>query len=131
MTLEILLIDDDPIGQYLHNNVLTKCNFPAQTMFENGALALDYILEKKDQNMMFLIFLDINMPVMNGWELLEELNKSSIKAEIQVVILTSSIDLSDREKANQYAQVFKFLEKPLIASCVNQLKENANLAPYF
>ena len=131
MILEILLVDDDPIGQYLHNNILTKCNFPEQLMFENGALALDYILEKKDEDILFLIFLDINMPVMNGWELLEALSENCIKPAIKVVILTSSIDSSDRKKANGYPQVVKFLEKPLTESCVSQIKSNTDLSSYF
>ncbi|WP_158975430.1 response regulator [Cellulophaga sp. L1A9] len=131
MILEILLVDDDPIGQYLHNSMLNKCDVSGQKMFENGALALKYIMEKKDQEILFLIFLDINMPVMNGWELLEALNKTPSKAAFKVVILTSSIDYSDREKADQHAQVFKFVEKPLTIACVEDIKANADLASFF
>ncbi|AIZ41352.1 response regulator [Cellulophaga baltica] len=131
MILEILLVDDDPVGQYLHNNILTKCDFPKQLLFENGALALDYILEKKDEDILFLIFLDINMPVMNGWELLDALHKMSITAIYKVVILTSSIDSSDRGKADDYPQVFKFVEKPLSVTCIDAIKENTDLASYF
>ena len=60
---------------------------------------LDYILANKDKDKVFLILLDINMPVMNGWEFLDQLNTIVIKPLVKVVIVTSSIDSADKDKA--------------------------------
>tara|TARA_R110002051_G_scaffold65839_1_gene119479 strand:- start:23743 stop:24153 length:411 start_codon:yes stop_codon:yes gene_type:complete len=128
MILEILLVDDDPVVQYLHKTLLSKFNFPEQKFFSNGEFALDYILENNNQNLLFLILLDINMPVMNGWEFLEELKKHSIKSLVKVVILTSSIDNSDKDKAKSYHQVFEFMEKPLHETFICNLKSDTDLA---
>ena len=49
MTLEILLVDDDIVVQYLHKAVLSKCNFPEQNFFSDGQLVLDYILKNRDE----------------------------------------------------------------------------------
>jgi CheY-like chemotaxis protein len=127
---EILLVDDDPIVQFLHKSVLTECNLPEQKLFSNGQLVLDYVLENKDNDILFLILLDINMPFMNGWEFLEELNKTSLSAEVKVVIVTSSIGASDKEKSKNYEQVFDFFEKPLEKYMIMNLKNNENLAPF-
>lgn len=127
MTLEILLVDDDPIVQYLHKTILSKYNFPTQKFFSNGALALDYILENRENDILFLVLLDINMPVMNGWAFLEKLKSFSIKPLVKVVIVTSSIDSLDKDKANNYQQVFEFIEKPLPENFVCHLKKDADL----
>ena len=130
MTLEILLVDDDIVVQYLHKTVLSKCNFPVQKLFSDGKLVLDYILENKDKDILFLILLDINMPVMNGWEFLDELKNHTIKPLLKVVIVTSSIDSSDKEKAEKYKEVFQFMEKPLQETLVCNLKNDLDLAPF-
>jgi len=128
MTLEILLVDDDPVVQYLHKSVLLKSNFPEQKFFSNGALVLNYILENKHEDLLLLVLLDINMPCMNGWEFLEELNNLVIKPLVKVVIVTSSINGSDRDKAKKYHHVFEFMEKPLTEERVGNLKNDTDLA---
>ena len=130
MKLEILLVDDDPVVLYLHKATFNKCNFPQQLFFENGRLVLDYILANKDKDKVFLILLDINMPVMNGWEFLDQLNTIAIKPLVKVVIVTSSIDSSDKDKAKNYEQVFEFMEKPLQEKLIFNLRNNKDLAPY-
>mgnify|MGYP003670545173 FL=1 len=130
MTLEILLVDDDIVVQYLHKAVLSKCNFPEQNFFSDGQLVLDYILKNKDEDILFLILLDINMPVMSGWEFLDELKNHTIKPLLKVVIVTSSIDSSDKEKAEKYQEVFEFMEKPLQQELVCNLKTDPDLVTY-
>ncbi|QWX83964.1 response regulator [Cellulophaga sp. HaHaR_3_176] len=122
MKLKILLVDDDPVVQYLHKTVLSGCNYPAQEMFSNGRLALDYIIKEDSEDTVFLVLLDINMPIMNGWEFLDELSNTTIQSNVKVIVVTSSIDQSDKEKAGDCKNVFGFLEKPLLENDVNDLK---------
>lgn len=130
MTLEILVVEDDPVVQYLHKSVLKKCSLPEQKYFYNGKLALEYILENRNKDLLYLILLDINMPIMNGWEFLEELSKHTISPQVKVVMVTSSIDGFDKERAGKYKHVFQFMEKPLIEESVSSLRNDADLASY-
>lgn len=130
MTLEILLVDDDPIIQFVHKTILTNCNFPKQLFFENGRVVMDYILKNKNEDKVFLVLLDINMPVMNGWEFLEELRNTTIKPSVKVVIVTSSIDASDKEKSKNYIQVCDFMEKPLQEKLICNLRNNPDLPQF-
>src|SRR5690606_9978021 len=81
----------------------------------NGQLALEYLEENALalQAKEVLILLDIRMPVMDGWTLLEEMNAKKIGVNHNVVMLTSSTSPSDRAKAMAYPFVMGYLEKPL------------------
>lgn len=75
--------------------------------FENPYLALDWLATNEAD----LLMLDVNMPEMNGWEFLDELNK--LKILIDVKMLTSSLDPDDIENSMGYTQISGFLIKPL------------------
>jgi CheY-like chemotaxis protein len=71
-----------------------------------------------------LIFLDLNMPVMGGWEFLDHFNSPEFSEfnTIKVVVLSSTIDPEDLEKAKQYPMVIDFLSKPITRSMLEYLK---------
>lgn len=71
---------------------------------------------------LFLVFLDINMPVMNGWGFLDELQTFAREDNTQVFVVTSSIDRADVEHAKQYALVKRFLSKPVDAEVLEELR---------
>lgn len=103
----IFIVDDDPITVFGIKKVLStivECN--SVSTFQNGKLALDKILImiENDQQLPEIIFLDINMPVMDGWQFLQEFLELPIKNKIRVNILTSSIDSHDRENWEFYKQ---------------------------
>ena len=70
-----------------------------------------------------LILLDINMPVMDGWDFLNELQKIEEGKNIPVVLITSSVDNHDIEKAKTYAQIKGYFTKPLPKEGINDILE--------
>ncbi len=109
----VFLVDDDPINNLINKRLLGKVGVSEKIIeFMEGEDALSQIqLEPCEKNI--LIFLDINMPVLNGWEFLEKYIESFPDRNDKIVILSSSIDFQDRQKANGFEIVSGFLEKPL------------------
>ena len=107
----IWFIDDDDINNMLSERLIDK-HFPAADCktFLDAEEALEEI-QKNETLKPDAIFLDINMPRMNGWEFLEELEK--LQLPVNVYMLTSSIDPRDQEKAHSYNLVKDFISKPL------------------
>ncbi len=130
----ILLVDDDPTTNFLNEELIAESEVAVQThVVWNGQEALDYInLEGKYKNkrrekyaLPNLIFLDINMPLMDGFEFLEEYNKlpKAMKAEVVVIFLTTSDAQKDRLQSNIHDLVYDFLEKPLRRNVLLKIKE--------
>jgi CheY-like chemotaxis protein len=96
----------------------------------NGQQGIDYYKtllnspEADKSNYPNLIFLDLNMPIMNGWEFLDEFVKTYYVQfpKTKVVILTSSIDPKDEERASEYSIAIDFLSKPLTGTMLNDLR---------
>lgn len=109
----IFLVDDDPINNLINRRLLGKAgigNHIEEYLSAQEALEKIKSLSKDGS---LLIFLDINMPVLNGWEFLEEYKTLFSDRDDKIVILSSSIDFQDRQKALEYPIVSGFLEKPL------------------
>jgi CheY-like chemotaxis protein len=113
----ILLIDDDSATNFINAHLLKKLGYAENIVVrENGREALDYLQEESEAgNRPDLIFLDINMPCMNGWEFLEEYRKLDHQApdSVIIVMLTTSPLLDDQLKANAMAEIAEFRNKPL------------------
>lgn len=114
--VKVLIIDDDPIVSFIHKSLVVKrniCSSPKN--FSNGIEALDFLHvdSSKEQDTHYLILLDINMPLMNGWEFLDALKDMEVARRAQVVVVTSSPDKEDWEKANNLDLVAYYIEKPL------------------
>ncbi|MEB2785054.1 response regulator [Algoriphagus persicinus] len=109
----IFLVDDDPINNLINKRLLGKVGIAGNIVeFLEGEQAL-LQLNDSDPNQSLLIFLDINMPVLNGWEFLDKYQELHPNRSDKIVILSSSIDYQDRFKAQGYQIVSGFLEKPL------------------
>lgn len=114
MSQVILIIDDDPIICLIHRRFTQKNHLAAEPLvFSNGLAALNYLFNFYHHENDYLILLDINMPVMNGWEFLQEINKQYSVKNLNVFIVSSSIQASDRNKARTLNYVVDFLEKPM------------------
>lgn len=109
----IFLVDDDPINNLINNRLLNKVKVTEKIEeFLEGQYAIERISQiPLDKNI--LIFLDINMPVMNGWEFLTIYQDTFTGRNDKIIILSSSIDFQDRQKAQEFSIVSDFLEKPL------------------
>ena len=109
----IFLVDDDPINNLINNRLLNKVKVTEKIEeFLEGQYAIERIAEMPVDKTL-LIFLDINMPVMNGWEFLKIYQDRFEERDDIIIILSSSIDFQDRQKAKEYSIVSDFLEKPL------------------
>ena len=130
---QILCIDDDPITLMLCKKVIVKSSFSNEIITsQNGEEALSYfntIKYTNNKNKQIpqpqLIFLDLNMPVMGGWEFLDYFNSEEFSEfnTIKVVVLSSTIDPEDLEKSKQYPMVIDFLSKPISQSMLEYLKD--------
>lgn len=129
--INVILVDDDEIVLFLNKVLLRKADFhPSPKLFTKAKDCLEYLNSKNDHNPC-LLFLDINMPEMNGWEFLDEIENMESNSHIMVVIVSSSIDKSDHERATNNPFVIDYIEKPIYKTRLLALKSHPNLASYF
>jgi CheY-like chemotaxis protein len=114
MNRRIIIIDDDPLTVHLHQFFVKQSKLsPDPAVFLNGREALNHLDSLDHKNSRSLLLLDINMPDMNGWDILEALNLRSYAEYVFAVIVSSSVNTNDHEKAKTYKQVIGYLEKPI------------------
>lgn len=112
---KVLLVDDDNINNFLSEEIIAGANITKEVvLLTDGQQALNYLngLEKAQESQKLLILLDLNMPVMDGFEFLEEFNPENLKAELEIIILTSSDNQRDIDKIKTY-NVRNFISKPI------------------
>jgi CheY-like chemotaxis protein len=122
----VLLIDDDEPTNFFHKlmveeSAVTKKILVAQTGNE-GVRLLKEVFTKPDVKR-GLVFIDINMPMIDGFQFIETLKIKFSKRfkSIKIVILTSSLSIHDREKSMSISKDILFLNKPLTKEALNQI----------
>lgn len=129
----ILCVDDDPITLMLCKMVISKSSFAKNIITaQNGEDALNYYDDLKLNNLGSeiteypqLILLDLNMPVMGGWEFLDIFSKAEYEPffnKTKIVILSSTIDPDDIQKSKKYPMVLEFISKPITKEMLEELK---------
>lgn len=108
----IVLVDDDPINNLINNRLIRKLN-PSIDIQEFMEVEKALCFLNTPSNGKNLILLDINMPVMNGWDFLLLYAKIKDKRKDKIIMLSSSIDNQDRQRAMGFSYVQGFIEKPL------------------
>jgi len=113
-----MLIDDNRDDNFFHEREIKKSDFGSTIIMKNsGTEALSYLRSMKDNKDPYpdLIFLDINMPGMNGWEFLQEYHQLDKELQIQevLIMLTTSDNPDDESKAKKWGVVSDFITKPL------------------
>ncbi|MBC7586898.1 MAG: response regulator [Chitinophagaceae bacterium] len=139
---KLLIIDDDPLSIRICELVIKNSNFAKEIVaLTNGKEGVDYFSSYFDRKKKGggvetapdMIFLDLNMPIMDGWEFLDNyIRKYSDRLpKTKIAILSSSINPSDFIKAQQYDVVIEFVHKPLVAKVMQELKEHEQVKEYF
>lgn len=116
--MNLCFIDDDPIYQYMIKRMVGKDQLANKLWtFTDAEEAIAYLIAHctEPENMPDIIFLDINMSIMDGWQFLSEFNtiKTRLNKLIKVYIVTSSTDPKDIEQAKEFEEVADYLVKPL------------------
>jgi CheY-like chemotaxis protein len=126
MELSFIIIDDTELDHFIARKMITNANnaFKVKS-FLDASEALNYILtDEHDAGIkIILVFLDIYMPLMNGFEFVEEFEKldKAIQDKYYIVALTSSIEMSDVNRISSYSAVKGKITKPLMAEDIKAL----------
>lgn len=122
----IMLLDDDDIANFLNRKLIEICNFSKEIQVNNKpveALAFVKHLVDSDSHIPEVFFIDLNMPVINGFEFLEQMKKllGNKFNESKIIILTSSVDPHDKQRVGLISQNTLFFNKPLTEKMLNSI----------
>lgn len=131
MKKTVLLIDDDHFALYINQEIIQPFIATSLETYLQAKLALNFLATYLAENARVLIFLDLNMPEMNGWQFLDELRRSRFKSQVSVVIVTSSVDERDSFRAFEYPCVKGFIIKPVEEQTILALSEIEDIAGFF
>ena len=132
VTTRFIVIDDDEFNNKICSVTLEKIAKDADVKtFQDPVVGFDHIATAyagADNDTSAILFLDINMPVMNGWEFLERFDQleEDTKKRIKIYILSSSIDKRDIEKAKADKNVVHYLIKPLTKETIRLITHSQN-----
>jgi len=125
----VLLIDDDEINNLICTKIINRNNFAntvvACSSARQGLQYLQDALADPAKPLPTVIFLDINMPVMNGWDFLDHYKQMPELADrgIILIMLSSSSSANDLTRAQSYPQVSDYITKPLTATHLQHVKD--------
>lgn len=124
--INLLVIDDDDINIFIIKKIVEKADLNINMVSKgNGQQAIAYIKDLIANQEQFpnLMLIDINMPIMNGWEFIEAYQMLNVQQNVDMYILSSSVYENDIEKTKSYLLVKGFISKPL---SIDRLKELVN-----
>lgn len=132
MSVKVLIVDDDKAVRFFHTAMVSQSGLSNNPLsFGNGEEVFTYLGEHYNNNDTYLILLDINMPEMNGWQLMDALKEKNYNNQVHIVMVTSSVDRADREKANLYSMVMDVVEKPISEEDCKKIKIKSAISQYF
>ena len=128
--VNILLVDDDEINNFISVKLIKKAILNSEIVScLNGRFAIDQLLSRDIANLPDVIFLDINMPIMNGWEFLDEYERLKVDPErkTKIFIISSSVFSNDINKSKSYPSVVDFISKPLNMEKISEVFQRTEL----
>lgn len=127
------IIDDDQIFVYGTKRIMSEfCTSKTVYVYENGLDAITAFQKMVDERIELpsLIFLDLNMPIMDGWEFLEKFLKIPMnkREHVTIFIVSSSIDPRDLERVKDYKVISDYILKPVTPKDIKNLLEELEIA---
>ncbi|WP_154857116.1 response regulator [Cyclobacterium xiamenense] len=119
------IVDDDPLYNFGTKKILEFTAFSEEvSYFLNGEDAFKDLNKRIQEGAPLpdIILLDINMPIMNGWEFLDQVSKTDLKHPVKIFMVSSSINQDEIDRANSYPLVAEYIVKPLTLEKVKALK---------
>jgi CheY-like chemotaxis protein len=123
----VMLVDDNDTDNFISKRIIEITKFSSRVEVKNsGKSALDYLRENQNnvENLPNIIFLDINMPIVDGFVFLYEFDKFNelVKNKCKIIILSSSDNKRDIDKIVNNNHVIKFITKPLTESALDEIR---------
>lgn len=123
MPPEVLIVDDNDGVLFLHELMVEESGLSDRIKTFTGAEAAIAYLKGRSGQDPVTIFLDINMPGLDGWGFMDQISQGESYSHLNVVLVTSSVNQSDKIKAEKYHQIVSFIEKPLSLEDCLKFKE--------
>ncbi|MDP5105379.1 response regulator [uncultured Polaribacter sp.] len=122
----ICIVDDDEVYKFFVKKILKIKNLAEDVLtFPDGEVAYNFIEQNKEniEKLPDIIFLDINMPIMDGFQFMDEYTKlkTQILKKITIYMITSSIDPVDLERSKKYTEITDFISKPITAEVLQRI----------
>lgn len=123
----VFIIDDDPIHQRIAQIMIGKHHiYDDFVSYTEAEKAIDFLTQNAGNAELLpdVILLDLNMPVMDGWDFLEAFERimNNLNKEVRIFIVTSSVDDKDKQRSQDFSTVKGFISKPLSPEVINSTK---------
>ena len=128
---KICIVDDDDIYRFTIEKTLESLKLPTKTMtFSDGEQAINFISDhlKEDAELPDIIFLDIDMPVMDGFQFMEEYEKikPNVSKDMIIYMVSSSLDPVDIDSAKKISSISDYIVKPISSNRLKSILETPN-----
>lgn len=125
MGLNILIIDDDQVNNFVLKNIIQRSYPDARVEVKlEGQSALNYLGKVDDDRFPQIILLDIYMPILNGYDFLEQFHSVFSKKDCYIYMISTSLSKNDQQRANNYPMVQGFITKPLINNNIQSIVDH-------